>query len=237
MWEVLGNLYGENWGTGFAGNVWDIDGLSPTITTVQGGGREPHILEVKKLNVKQLGHLEKGTGAHQSNIVYDENGLSPCICAGMSVKQQPTMVVDAQSLRMVRTEEGKALRKAYESGEFHHGFNEYRTAEPRNDDVSNTITTVQKDNMILEIKNQIDEKYHNFIYDIDGDLYLIRIRKLTPKECWRLMSFSDDDFHKVESVNSNTQLYKQAGNSIAKNVLVAILGQLFAGKEEVYKNI
>lgn len=63
-----------------------------------------------------------------------------------------------------------------------------------------------------------------------------RIRKLTPKECWRLMDFSDEDFHKAEKVNSNTQLYKQAGNSIVVNVLVAILGQLFSGKEEVYKN-
>ena len=63
-----------------------------------------------------------------------------------------------------------------------------------------------------------------------------RIRKLTPKECWRLMDFSDEDFHKAEKVNSNTQLYKQAGNSIVVNVLVAILGQLFSGKEDVYKN-
>ena len=46
-----------------------------------------------------------------------------------------------------------------------------------------------------------------------------RIRKLTPKECWRLMDFSDADFHKAEKVNSNTQLYKQAGNSIVVNVL------------------
>lgn len=63
-----------------------------------------------------------------------------------------------------------------------------------------------------------------------------RIRKLTPKECWRLMDFSDEDFEKAERVNSNTQLYKQAGNSIVVNVLVAILGQLFSGKEDVYKN-
>lgn len=63
-----------------------------------------------------------------------------------------------------------------------------------------------------------------------------RIRKLTPLECWRLMDFSDEDFHKAEKVNSNTQLYKQAGNSIVVNVLVAILGQLFAGKEEVYRD-
>lgn len=63
-----------------------------------------------------------------------------------------------------------------------------------------------------------------------------RIRKLTPLECWRLMDFSDEDFHKAEKVNSNTQLYKQAGNSIVVNVLVAILGQLFAGKEDAYKD-
>ena len=47
----------------------------------------------------------------------------------------------------------------------------------------------------------------------------LRIRKLTPKECWRLMGFSDEDFKKVEKVNSNTQLYKQAGNSIVVDVL------------------
>ena len=64
-----------------------------------------------------------------------------------------------------------------------------------------------------------------------------RIRKLTPKECWRLMDFSDEDFEKAEKVNSNTQLYKQAGNSIVVNVLVAILGQLLQGKEDLYKEI
>lgn len=64
-----------------------------------------------------------------------------------------------------------------------------------------------------------------------------RIRKLTPRECWRLMDFKDEDFDKAQEANSNTQLYKQAGNSIVVNVLVAILGQLFEGKEEVYKDI
>lgn len=64
-----------------------------------------------------------------------------------------------------------------------------------------------------------------------------RIRKLTPRECWRLMDFTDEDFDKAQVVNSNTQLYKQAGNSIVVNVLVAILGQMFEGKEEIYKII
>ena len=53
---------------------------------------------------------------------------------------------------------------------------------------------------------------------------LFRIRKLTPKECYRLMGFSDEDFEKAKAVNSNSQLYKQAGNSIVVNVL-----------EEIYK--
>lgn len=54
----------------------------------------------------------------------------------------------------------------------------------------------------------------------------LEVRKLTPKECWRLMGFDDIDFEKASQVNSNTQLYKQAGNSIVVNVLVEILKQL-----------
>lgn len=59
----------------------------------------------------------------------------------------------------------------------------------------------------------------------------LRIRKLTPKECWRLMGFDDEDFEKAEKVNSNTQLYKQAGNSIVVNVMVEILRELLKGGE------
>ena len=54
------------------------------------------------------------------------------------------------------------------------------------------------------------------------------IRKLTPKECWRLMGFSDEDFEKAANIpTSNTQLYKQAGNSIVVNVLEKIFENLF----------
>ena len=301
-----------------ANRVYDTTGIAPTVNTCGGGGLQPKIVEVKKLNddIKPilLGGVgeenEFGKQYRQGNRVYDSDGIA------MAITSQPIgnaggnsylyctkeKVSDAQSLRMVRTEEDKALRKAYENGEIHHGFNEHRTAEPRNDDVSNTITTVQKDNLILEQQivamcgrnpdnpsdrtpgahleqrlesneqgicncltsvskdNMVLEKknyknptlttenipgvielgnpkFHNFLYEIDGDIYLIRIRKLTPKECWKLMDFSDEDFKKAAKVNSSTQLYKQAGNSIVKNVLVAIMGQLFEDKEDVYKNI
>ena len=59
----------------------------------------------------------------------------------------------------------------------------------------------------------------------------LRIRKLTPKECWRLMGFDDEDFNKAEKVCSNSQLYKQAGNSIVVNVLMAIFKELFVTKQ------
>lgn len=57
-----------------------------------------------------------------------------------------------------------------------------------------------------------------------------RIRKLTPKECWRLMGFDDEDFDKAAQVNSNSQLYKQAGNSIVVNVLELIFKAMLANE-------
>lgn len=69
---------------------------------------------------------------------------------------------------------------------------------------ANAITTVEKDSLVSEA----------------------RIRKLTPKECWRLMGFSDEDFEKAQKVNSDSQLYKQAGNSIVVDVLMAIFNEM-----------
>lgn len=60
----------------------------------------------------------------------------------------------------------------------------------------------------------------------DGSNYL-KIRKLTPLECWRLMGFDDEDFYKAKNVGiSDTQLYRQAGNSIVVNVLEEIFKTL-----------
>lgn len=127
--------------------------------------------------------------------------------------------------------------------------------EPRKDGLTNTITSVQKDNYIaIKTANKrgydmatngdgIDLNYpdsktrrgrvgHGVSKTIptsggsQGVLDGFRIRKLTPKECWRLMGFDDTDFEKAAKVNSNTQLYKQAGNSIVVNVIQGILEQL-----------
>jgi site-specific DNA-cytosine methylase len=60
----------------------------------------------------------------------------------------------------------------------------------------------------------------------NDNLSKLRIRKLTPKECWRLMGFEDADFEKASQYNSNSQLYKQAGNSIVVDVLYYIFRQM-----------
>ena len=302
MKEIIGSLYTEV-SDRFQNGI--IRGIARTIKA------EKHDLGVVEKEVKVIGQMDN-TIDHtfeSANRVYDVGGISPTIntCGGGGL--QPKILEDAQAIRMVRTEEGKALRKEYESGTIHHGFNAHREMELRTDGVSNTLSTVQKDNyiceksivamrgrnpdnpsdrtagaltqqrlepnsqglcntltsvqkdnLVMEVKqlgfmdNGTGKHQSNTVYDenalcpnittVEGGTQQIkvlnepqyRIRKLTPLECWRLMVFSDEDFRKAESVNSNTQLYKQAGNSIVKNVLVAIIGQMIPGKEDAYKN-
>ena len=64
-----------------------------------------------------------------------------------------------------------------------------------------------------------------------NDNFSFKIRKLTPKECWRLMGFRDECFTKAKEQGiSDTQLYKQAGNSVVVNVLYYIFLEIFKNK-------
>lgn len=84
--------------------------------------------------------------------------------------------------------------------------------------------TVQK-NMIPTIKTSLD------IGVVEKKMNEFKIRRLTPRECWRLMGFDDKDFDKANTINSNVQLYKQAGNSIVVNVLEEVIKNLKKGKQ------
>lgn len=75
--------------------------------------------------------------------------------------------------------------------------------------------TVQK-GMSQTLKTQCDV----------GTIQNMRIRKLTPKECYKLMGFTDQDYENARQVNTESQLYKQAGNSIVVNVLEAIFKEM-----------
>lgn len=72
---------------------------------------------------------------------------------------------------------------------------------------------------------------HPKIIEKENDM---RVRKLTPKECWKLMGFTSEDYEKAKAVCSETQLYKQAGNSIVVQVLESIIAQMLPdNKDEV----
>jgi DNA (cytosine-5)-methyltransferase 1 len=65
-----------------------------------------------------------------------------------------------------------------------------------------------------------------------------RIRKLTPRECWRLMGFKDDDFDKAKAAGvSDSQLYKQAGNSIVVDVLYYIFKELYEAMHYLFDDL
>lgn len=121
------------------GRVYDDKGISPCLSTMQGGGLEPKIIECSN-NPK-----------HQQDLIQHQMGICRTIPAG----------THASTPHLLKT--------------------------------------------------MVDD---------------YRIRKLTPRECWRLMGVRDDDFNKLHDI-SNTQLYKLAGNSIVVDVLMGIFNNLF----------
>ena len=132
------------------GRVYDIDGISPTLNTMQGGGRQPKI-RVREATKK--GYAEATVG-DSVNLAHPNS-----------------------KTRRGRVGEG----------------------------IANTLVTGGSQGVVMP----------NF-----------RIRKLTPRECWRLQGFPDWAFDKAQEVNSNSQLYKQAGNSVTVNVIKEIVRYL-----------
>ena len=205
--KQIGNYETEStWDNPQTGRVYSADGISPTLNTCNGGDRQPKIVEpfiVASRGRNPQNPSDRTPGNHvEQRLEPNSEGL----CNALTSVQKDNLVLEPAILTPKRTEYGKAIRKKYESGEIQESRHNMTELQPRDDGISNTLTTVQKDNLLLESS--------------------YRIRKLTPLECWRLMDFTDEDFRKAESVNSNTQLYKQAGNSIVKAVLMAIFKQM-----------
>ena len=72
---------------------------------------------------------------------------------------------------------------------------------------------------------------------VEPEIKSFRVRKLTPRECYRLMGFTDEQFDRSQAFSSDSQLYKQAGNSIVVDVLYYIFGKLFEVDTETRKEI
>lgn len=141
-----------------------------------------------------------------------------------------------------RTAYGKAVRKDYDAGNTKYKRKDMTQLEPRTDGVSNTLTTVQKDNLVLEWDDitlqdynsgyvlTVEEKDALMKAILDGKVKA-RIRKLTEVECLRLMDVSEEDIAKMKASGvARTNLYKAAGNSIVVSCMTEIFRNLFYGK-------
>lgn len=134
------------------------------------------------------------------------------------------------ALKYERSDMAKRLRKRYEAGEIHHGYHEFHELHPRPDGKSNTLTTVLKDNMIIERSNgktatvyevkdgQITIKDKQYPIRLADGYYIIR--KLTVLECKRLQTVPDSYIFPV----SDTQAYKMLGNGWTVDVIAHIMG-------------
>lgn len=159
--------------------------------------KDPKCVEV----VRKYGIFDTEKSRHQAGSVYDTNGLSPTLDTMQGGYRQPCVEVrddiySDESIKRIRSNIIKS-------------------------DVAKTLTanavqSFNHNNCALIEEGYAEKKYND-----------LRIRKLTPKECWRLMNFDDDDFEKTKNVQiSNSQLYKMAGNSIVVGVLEAIFKEL-----------
>ena len=198
------------------GRVYDQNGLCPTLTDMQGGGRQPMIVEAQIVAMRGRNPDNPSDRTVGSPTEQRLEPNSQGICNTLTSVQKDNMVMETVRIKQA-TEKGYIECEV--GGVADLSYPTSTTRRGRVQDSGRTSPTITAtETGVCRIEGQY------------------RIRKLTPMECWRIMDFSNEDFHKAEAVNSNTQLYKQAGNSIVRNVLVAIFGQMIPGKENVYKD-
>ena len=190
--------------------IYDPSGLAPTLNTVGGGNLEPKIT---------IDGLTRDVQCQRARV-FNPNGLSATITA-TDYKEPPQISVIGQ---LKGGEKGRVVDR---------------------DGIGYTLTATEyKDPLKIAEPVIVGSMQAHAAVKTDGicptlteamgmgggqvpvHTYGVRIRKLTPRECWRLMGFLDEEFDRVHGI-SNSRLYKQAGNSIVVNVLSALLSQLF----------
>lgn len=196
--------------------------------------------EDEKLNtngeIKQIGNIGKSDnfgGNPQVTRVYDINGIPPTLNTMQGGGREPKILVREA------TKQGYAVANVGDSINFSHPNSKTRRGRVGKN-IANTLLTSDEQCVVLP---QIIQKPHGFnkggVHNIAPTLtkssyqennFLkiegVSIRKLTPRECWRLQGFPDWAFDKAQEVNSNSQLYKQAGNSVTVNVIEEIAKRL-----------
>ncbi|MBR2492052.1 MAG: DNA (cytosine-5-)-methyltransferase [Paludibacteraceae bacterium] len=217
--------------------VYDTDGIAPTLTDMQGGNRQPKIiiddtqgfdgvrvydkyspaLRASRSGLKTIDYDTKVAVAMRGR--YDSDGkveqhleISDREIANSITTVQKDSLIAEPHLR-IKEATKLGYKDAYEGdGVNISGRMKYQRGNVQKEMTQTIVTSGSERGVVVP--------------DETSSLGL-RIRKLTPRECFRLMGFSDEDFDKAKAVpTSDTQLYKQAGNSIVVNVLERIFKQL-----------
>lgn len=159
--------------------------------------------------IMQLGNVNPSGNGMNGNV-YDNDGISPTVTTnkGEGLK---VAIKQATKKGYVECEIGGVADLSYPDSKTRRG-------------------RVQEDGKICPTLTATETG----VCRIESD---IRIRKLTPKECWRLMGFDDKSFKAAEQVNSNSQLYKQAGNSIVVDVLYYIFVELYKAMPYLFDDL
>ena len=188
--NILGNTKNPN-GTakGTRDIVHDPKGIVGTLMATDYKGPKQVAIpnEIKKFGVLQ-------PNFNQSGVVYETDGISPTIRTMQGGGLEPKIRVREA------TKQGYAEASVGDSVNLSHPNSKTRRGRV-GEGIANTLATGDSQGVVMP----------NF-----------RIRKLTPRECWRLQGFPDWAFDKAQEVNSNSQLYKQAGNSVTVNVIKEI---------------
>lgn len=228
----VGNISDCNgaWDNPQVGRVYDVSGCSPTLNTCSGGGHEPKVITgidesynnpkfIETANcitsredrgisnrksegtaVLKIGNINP-SGNGMNGSVYSEEGLSPTLTTNKG-EGNKVAIKQATKQGYIECEVGGVADLSYPDS---------KTRRGRVQDNGNTCPTVTAtETGICKIESPI------------------RIRKLTPRETFRLMGFSDENFDAAQKAGvSNSQLYKQAGNSIVIDVLYYIYVELY----------
>ena len=235
--NVLGSLEAKFESTN---RIYDVGGCSPTLSTMQGGNQEPKILESQIVAMRGRNPdnpSDRTTGSPtEQRLEINLQGTSNCLTSVQ--KDNMVLIKQATKSGSIECEVGGCFDASYPESQTRRGCvqdngNTCPTLTAQNQE----IVRIEKVGQISNDGSQCGTVYSDsgisptLIAGTHGDanskvFTQYRIRKLTPRECGRLMGVSDEDISKMAAVNSNTQLYKQFGNSIVVDVMCAMFRNL-----------
>ena len=178
--------------------------ISPTLTA-RGAGENHSGMVLLCEELEETTNLQEYTKKSLEKIKNNIRDINDCSSTNTANPQRAT--IDNGNLVVVK----EATKKGYAIAEEGDSLN-----------LTYPNSTTRRGRVGKQVSQTLETSCNQAVVDRD-----LRIRKLTPKECWRLMGFADEDFDNASKVNSNSQLYKEAGNSIVVNVLEEIFKQFF----------